>query len=364
MDATSPTKRRVLASLDPNASPRPTRLDAKQLAHAPSSPLKRVTVFSASPSQPETSKRPLLFGELAGNLLHPAKKVCQEVVTQDMAVLETFRVPELHESDSCDQSHTAPERRQSASPELSSLFDSSVIDTSQATTVTEPDVVAVTLAASAAASTLGPIPRPATRPRLTREEAREKAEILKLRLGLASYKLRTGQTEIPLEQLEQQSAIKHSHIQSRNSASWASSRLRSQLQLQRAELAASAGLSNATSSHPGQAAGRRPLPAAPVRRTSSDEVSASASFSSQVQWSQGSSESQAAPTGDDATEEPTRQELDGGGARQASSWNQDQIQTPRRQFRVELEADEERLTSSALRGGAASGLLSLAQARS
>ena len=84
--AASPAKRRVLGQLDPNASPRPTRLDAKQAAHAPNSPLKKVTVFSASPSQPEQAKRPLLFGEVAGELLHPAKKVCQEDSRGDMAV--------------------------------------------------------------------------------------------------------------------------------------------------------------------------------------------------------------------------------------------------------------------------------------
>ncbi|OIW33960.1 hypothetical protein CONLIGDRAFT_677690 [Coniochaeta ligniaria NRRL 30616] len=363
MEVTSPTKRRVLGSLDPNASPRPTRLDAKQLANAPSSPLKRVTVFSASPSQPEANKRPLLFGELAAELLHPAKKVCQEDNRRNMAAHESGRVSEMRESKTHDQTASAPERRQSASPEPSSLFDSSVIDTSQATTITEPDVIGVTAAAAAAASTLGPIPRPATRPRLTREEAREKAEILKLRLGLASYKLRTGQTDIPLEQLELQSATRHRRVQSRNGGGgWASSRLQSQLQQQRAELAAGAGVSSSGSfgrHDQGQAAGRRALPAAPVRRTSSDDVGANASFSSQVQWSQGSSDGQA----ENAADEGARQEVEGGG-RLASSWEHVQTQTPRRQFRVEVEADEERLTSSALRGGAASGLLSLAQARS
>jgi hypothetical protein len=97
--AASPTKRRVLGSLDPNASPRPTRLDAKQLAPgALSSPLKRVTVFSASPSQPETSKRPLLFGEVAGgDLLHPAKKLCQEDSRREMAVQQVFREEAHHQ---------------------------------------------------------------------------------------------------------------------------------------------------------------------------------------------------------------------------------------------------------------------------
>jgi len=97
MEATSPTKRRVLGSLDPNASPRP-RLDAKQAANAPSSPLKRVTVFSASPSQQEPAKRPLLFGEMSADLLHPAKKVCQEDSRRDMASDKISRAPMLQEA--------------------------------------------------------------------------------------------------------------------------------------------------------------------------------------------------------------------------------------------------------------------------
>ncbi|KAL7921949.1 hypothetical protein ACQKWADRAFT_293977 [Trichoderma austrokoningii] len=74
---------------------------------------------------------------------------------------------------------------QSRSPsiESSSLFDTSAGDASWATAPTEPDT--------------------ATRPRaLTREQAREKAEILRLRLSLAGYKLRTGQTAIPLSELQ------------------------------------------------------------------------------------------------------------------------------------------------------------------
>jgi hypothetical protein len=157
-----------------------------------------VTVFSASPSQPEAGKRPLLFGELTGDLLHPAKKVRQEDSRRDMEAYEGGRISEMRESQNhdqvselsffcakqkstdrrgCSQTVNALQRRQSVSPEPSSLFDSSVIDTSQATTITEPDVVAVTAAAAAAASTLGPIPRPVTRPRLTREEARQVGSI-------------------------------------------------------------------------------------------------------------------------------------------------------------------------------------------
>ncbi|EHK41407.1 hypothetical protein TRIATDRAFT_321632 [Trichoderma atroviride IMI 206040] len=84
-------------------------------------------------------------------------------------------------------------RSRSPSIETSSLFDTSAGDASWATAPTEPDT------ATAAADT----PLLATRPRaMTREQAREKAEILRLRLGLAGYKLRTGQTTIPLSKLQ------------------------------------------------------------------------------------------------------------------------------------------------------------------
>ncbi|PTB46244.1 uncharacterized protein TrAFT101_004290 [Trichoderma asperellum] len=84
-------------------------------------------------------------------------------------------------------------RSRSPSIETSSLFDTSAGDASWATAPTEPDT------ATTAADTL----LTATRPRaLTREQAREKAEILRLRLGLAGYKLRTGQTTIPLSKLQ------------------------------------------------------------------------------------------------------------------------------------------------------------------
>ena len=39
-------------------------------------------------------------------------------------------------------------------------------------------------------------------PPLTREQARRRAEVLRLRLGLAGYKVRTGQQDVPLERLQ------------------------------------------------------------------------------------------------------------------------------------------------------------------
>ncbi|GKT47896.1 uncharacterized protein ColSpa_08077 [Colletotrichum spaethianum] len=85
-------------------------------------------------------------------------------------------------------------RNPSASPDTSSVFDNSTMDTSQENTtmLTEPD-------AEQAVRTL-PAPRP--RRLLTREEARQKARILRLKLGLANYKLQTGQENVPLDRLE------------------------------------------------------------------------------------------------------------------------------------------------------------------
>ncbi|GKT80546.1 cyclin-dependent kinase protein, partial [Colletotrichum tofieldiae] len=93
------------------------------------------------------------------------------------------------------QQHTQQTlRNRSASPDTSSVFDNSAMDTSQENTtmLTEPD-------AEQAARVLPP-PRP--RRLLTREEARQKARILRLKLGLANYKLQTGQENVPLDRLE------------------------------------------------------------------------------------------------------------------------------------------------------------------
>ncbi|KAI8953938.1 hypothetical protein F4801DRAFT_596635 [Xylaria longipes] len=86
------------------------------------------------------------------------------------------------------------QRLRSVSPEDSSVFDNSTIDNSQVTAISEPDVD----------TTVAP-PVAENRPRqgsMTREEARQKAEILRLRLGLASYKVRTNQADVPLERLQ------------------------------------------------------------------------------------------------------------------------------------------------------------------
>ncbi|KAM3445476.1 hypothetical protein NHJ13734_000389 [Beauveria thailandica] len=91
------------------------------------------------------------------------------------------------------QSSTTTARSRTHSPDASSVFDASATeDATWLTAATEPDVVAAQTPPMVVA-------RPGA---LTREQAREKVEILRLRLGLASYKLRTGQVSVPLADLQ------------------------------------------------------------------------------------------------------------------------------------------------------------------
>lgn len=90
-----------------------------------------------------------------------------------------------------DEEIVPPKQRSDSPDEESSLFDTSAVDTTQDTTLTEPDAEAV-----------APTPPRPRRGTMTREEARRSAETLRLRLGLASYKVRTGQTDVPLELLK------------------------------------------------------------------------------------------------------------------------------------------------------------------
>ncbi|KAI0127618.1 hypothetical protein BJ170DRAFT_626152 [Xylariales sp. AK1849] len=162
--ATSPSKRRVLAALDVNA-----QSPARNTKLAPSkTPLSQKRSIDNSR---------LLFGEIP-----PAKRACTSATSMRA---EQCGLPTE------DGRTEEQERDRSNSPEDSSMFDNSVVDTSQATTFTEPDI-----------DPLAPSPRPPRRQTLTREEARQKAEILRLRLGLARYKLRTGQENVPLERLQ------------------------------------------------------------------------------------------------------------------------------------------------------------------
>lgn len=160
METCSPNKRRALAPLNSNALAAPKMLfkDGKPLGGPVGSPVKRSV---------EPRKR--MF-EVDGTASPVGKKAC------------------------LGRDEDASSR--SDSPDTSSLFDTSANDASWATATTEPDSAPATAAAA-----LERIPF--TRPRaLTREQAREKAEILRLRLSLANYKVRTGQTSVPLADLQ------------------------------------------------------------------------------------------------------------------------------------------------------------------
>ncbi|KAF4982342.1 hypothetical protein FZEAL_2018 [Fusarium zealandicum] len=164
MEACSPTKRRALAPLDANALGTPKNL------FKPSTP-------GRSPVKMAIEGRKRLL-EMEGAESPAGKKAC---LGRDEDASET-----------------------STSPDVSSVFDTSGNDASWATATSESDAVAMA-AATLGLGTASPERRVASSPRrgtLTRQQIREKAEILRLRLSLANYKVRTGQTTVPLADLQ------------------------------------------------------------------------------------------------------------------------------------------------------------------
>ncbi|KAI1465052.1 uncharacterized protein F4812DRAFT_439359 [Daldinia caldariorum] len=206
---TSPSKRRVLGSIELNSrSPisASKHLELKEKAISPS----RSTID-------DSIKRPLeLDPEVAGQrqghtLILPAKKPRLSVGEGEKELEKTVTDEERHaERDSPreDEEEDGVERRRSKSKsaeEESLLLDNSGINSTQETAVTEPDTELTEPAGTAPATPPAPSRRRST---MTREEARQKAETLRLRLGLASYKVRTGQTDVSLEQLEAKSLLR------------------------------------------------------------------------------------------------------------------------------------------------------------
>ncbi|KAM7220732.1 hypothetical protein V8F06_003801 [Rhypophila decipiens] len=215
MDIRSPTKRRVLGVLDPNAaSPRTPQpvLDGKRTnfksehgvasTRSPSNSQARShRLPSPLPRQDSPGLRKRSVHEMApsrGEEEDPAAPARKRPCLRDDAEEDVSGVGE---------SPVSPLRNRSASPETSSVFDNSVNDTSHATAITEPDeqqrgapANPLSAVAAAAVAASGPSRR-APGSRLTREQTREKAETIRLRLGLAAYKVRTGQTDVPLERL-------------------------------------------------------------------------------------------------------------------------------------------------------------------
>ncbi|KAJ0346082.1 hypothetical protein KNSL1_007765 [Colletotrichum chrysophilum] len=214
----------------------PVKVAAPSPVPAPALSLKaeRVSAAAASPAPAATSTPP------------PAPAQTEEDMPDAKEVRDLHTSPEGSEANACEVPqqttqeeplHLKPEKkdaittaaddeqtqrqqtpRRSASPATSSVFDNSAMDTSQNTTIlTEPDQEH----AATTTTTTTTLPPPRPRRLLTREEARQvrrdstgdkerntdwrllqKARILRLKLGLANYKLQTGQEDVPLDRLQ------------------------------------------------------------------------------------------------------------------------------------------------------------------
>ncbi|KAI1189811.1 hypothetical protein F5B17DRAFT_438606 [Nemania serpens] len=183
MNTTSPSKRRALAPVDANTrsplgTPRllPSKLDLTR---------PKTMALGMTLTEPSVIKRPI-EQDNDRDIRDSAKR---------QRLNSTGAGPLSPRHDRSPQNGLdEASRPRSISPEEVSIFDNSTIDNSQLTVISEPDVETSTVPAIAE-----------TRPRqgsMTREEARKKAEILRLRLGLAGYKVRTNQADVPLERLQ------------------------------------------------------------------------------------------------------------------------------------------------------------------
>ncbi|KAI0440183.1 hypothetical protein F4803DRAFT_486257 [Xylaria telfairii] len=183
MNTTSPTKRRALAPVDVN-----TR-----------SPLGASRLLPSKLGLPKTKMA------LGTSLVEPS--TLKRQIEQDNGRAAPDSAKKRRLSNGRTESHSPRnegpvlkevrdiQRPRSTSPEDASVFDSSTMDNSQVTVISEPDVD-TTVAAPAVTE------HRRRQGSMTREEARQKAEILRLRLGLASYKVRTNQADVPLERLQ------------------------------------------------------------------------------------------------------------------------------------------------------------------
>ncbi|RBQ86804.1 hypothetical protein VDGD_09782 [Verticillium dahliae] len=214
----SPTKRRALAPLDANASS-PGTAAAFSLKPQPAAPAAARSPLKASmglfsTGAPAGLKRPLQEVVSRVDENGPAKKLCQDPAAEGEqrpsrrslpssprreASIEAERektvMPKTTATTTPEHPSQEPLGTRSASPAVSSVFDASIASNAHDdTAMTDPEL------AQQAVAALGP--RPVVAAPLTRAQAREKAQILRLRLGLANYKLRTGQADVPLERLQ------------------------------------------------------------------------------------------------------------------------------------------------------------------
>lgn len=191
--ASTPTKRRALAPLDANAN---SPAVSRSLSAKPASGLPELGLPPNTPTSKRSSQQQPLAREEP-----PAKKLC--ISPAPAPPTPRTRAPSNY------QIETRPAPELPPSPEDPSIFDSSAADLSAVTTTTEPDATAAVPEHTPPqqhpppSQPPPPVPPPASRSRpLAREQARQKAEVLRLRLGLARYKLQTGQEDVPLERLE------------------------------------------------------------------------------------------------------------------------------------------------------------------
>ncbi|KAF4580950.1 cyclin-dependent kinase [Ophiocordyceps camponoti-floridani] len=193
--------------------PKPNESSIRQTAQATESPTvaQKTTPTPASPLHPSPSGKRTALAPLDVNT-RGSKRAIQDEGNQEKSCDDIKRLktePEVENQEKHgrgdqqlerqQEDDNSPARSRSSSPEVSSVFDTSVADASWATATTndpEPEP-AVTATTTTAAPTTAAAPR-----LLTREQAREKIEVLRLRLGLASYKVRTGQMSVPLAELQ------------------------------------------------------------------------------------------------------------------------------------------------------------------
>ncbi|KAK1750730.1 hypothetical protein QBC47DRAFT_393373 [Echria macrotheca] len=199
MDATSPAKRRVLGELNPNASLRLPSPQPKGLAPPKMSQL--ASPFRLQTAPPDLHLTPLPAMSPCGS---PRKHALDEHDPRG-SQRKRSRLDCDSRSGSYTEGRSDVERRDWSSSPVgphndshaeSSVFDNSTVDVSQATNVTVPDAQRIPAAPPAPAATVQQ-PR-----RWTPEELRQKAEMLRARLRLANYKVRTGQVEVPFDQLQ------------------------------------------------------------------------------------------------------------------------------------------------------------------
>ncbi|KAI1267257.1 hypothetical protein F5Y18DRAFT_379681 [Xylariaceae sp. FL1019] len=184
MDTASPAKRRALADIDANT--RSPLTPSRQLNSKPEV-LKTNIVFEANCSPTNLSKRPAEKETERESPLSTKKRRLGPAEPERPSSISHEKPTTTQQSDG------TVSRPRSISPDDSTMIDDSTLDHTQFTAITEPEVE------SPAPMVTESRPRQGS---LTREEARQKAEILRLRLGLASYKVRTNQTNVPLERLQ------------------------------------------------------------------------------------------------------------------------------------------------------------------